>query len=688
MDSNFNSQSILVVDDTPTIVQHLKQQLAADDIRVHFADTPAAAHKLLQTARDSREQFAVLIVGAEVTAEAGAQTLTSLRQLRPQCPWISLIDCSIPADDLQALLSARLQDQPFTVIAADNEKMLLGQIKNRLSQARNQANITALEAQLQSIQQRFEHLLDTSTEAIAFVVSGCHLYANPSFLEMVGIDNLEELERHSLLELLCSESGTAPLKEQLKQVESNGTESLELEALLNVAGDSTPLPVIARLQRASYGGENCIQVSITEKPVTVSVSSEQQLPGFLPKQAFYDLSTQAIDNPGDNDHAHAILCVRLDKFNEIQEQIGLVNSDKLTSERAALLHGCIDEEQDLLTHYSENLYLVKVSRGQRTAVEQLCAHIVEAFATSLAILGEQSLPVTCSVGYTMAGRQNNDINTLILEAARASREAEKAGGNNSLRYRPSLRSVEDNDNRTQWQERLRHALDNNELMLACHRISDIGDDSRALVSIDLCLHDNDSDTVIHSNAWSKAIQGSGLRAELDRQMIRLSMQKPDLLRKTLFIPICASEHDGKALADWLQASLKHINYQGDGLVFMLDSTDLVNNMQPAVMLQRAFSNLSVHWGLDLFGATDNAQQLLQHLQTSYVRLCASVLPKEHGNASEADQLSQLAAAGNNADAEIIACSVDNAAIVPMLWQSGIKLIQGEFIQQYPEVLEA
>ncbi|MDA3934454.1 MAG: EAL domain-containing protein [Gammaproteobacteria bacterium] len=688
MDDSSSSQSILVVDDTPIVSQYLKQQLAVDDIRVHFADTPEAAHALLKEAVAAKERLELLILGSEILLSAGDQTIASLRKQRPQCPWISLIDCNSDATDLQAILSSRLHDQPAAIIATDKQQVLLGQVKKVLAQARSEAQITILNEKLQAIQKRFEQLLDTSTEAIAFVVSGCHVYANPSFLQLTGIADLQQLERHSLLELLVSNDPSTPLKSRLHALESHDIDHCEIECQLHIDAGAQALPVIARLHRASYAGEDCIQVSVSEKPVITAAATGEQLLGYLPKQVFVDLSTQALADKPDNGQAHAVLCVRLDNHAQTQEQIGLLASESLIEERAALLRTCIDEEHDLMTHYNESLFLVTVGRAQRSAIEQLCQHIVSTFSAQLAEIGQHSLSATCSIGFAMSGRQINDVNTLILNAARAAREAEQSGGNRSLRYRPVLHSVDEDDNRGQWQERLRHALDNNELVLATTRVSDIGDESRGLVSVDLCFRDSSSDTIVYSDAWGSAIQGSGLRAELDRQLIRLTMQKPELLKQTVFVPIAASEHDAKVLADWLRASLKHVDSQGDSFVFLLDSTDLVNNMQPAVMLQRALQSTSVQWGLDMFGATENAAQLLQHLRTSYVRLCASVLPKEHGNASEAEQLSQLAAAGNNADTEIIACSVDNAAIVPTLWQCGIKLIQGEFIQQYPEVLEA
>ena len=686
MNINIDNQSILVVDDSPITSQYLKQQLAAEGSKVHFADTAEAAKDQITQRSQAQEQLGLIILGADIDAQSGSDVLACLRQKRPQCPWISLIDCNTPAQELQLLLQARLQDQPLAVVAADNQSMLLAQVRSRLSQASKQTAINTLQAQLESIQQRFEHLLDTSSEAIAFVVSGCHLYANPSFLELVGMDSVQQLERVSLLELLVADDSAKPIKDCLRELEQGNQDAVEVSAKLHANANDTTTPVNARLQPASYGGEDCIQVTLTELPAETIVTADQNFPGYLPKQAFYQLSTESLQAAETAEQAHAVLCVRLDNFNEIQEQIGIINSELLTHERADLLRGCIDEEHDLLTHYSENLFLVKVTRVKRPAIEQLCKHIVAAFSEHLASIDDHSLPVTCSIGYTMTGRQNHDINTLILEAARAARQAEQSGGNCSQRYRPDLRSVEDDGNRNHWQERLRHALDNNELLLTTTQISDIGDSSRELVGIDICMHDDESDTYVHSEAWRQAIQGSGLRAELDRHMIRLTMQQPELLSKTLFLPICASDHDGKVLADALQASLKHANYSGEGLVLMLDSTDLATNMQPAVTLKRSLSSLPVHWGLDMFGATDNATQLLQHLQTEYTRLCASVLPKDGDKQQSVDKLTRLAACSN--DAEIIACSVDNAAVVPTLWQAGIKLIQGEFIQQHPDILQA
>ncbi len=678
--------TVLVMDDSPMLMQRLQQQFDGDKVRFLFADTLDAFRHQLKDITRNRHTVSVMLLGPSVDQQQVPGTLQQLQAQQPDCRWINLIDLQGEFALAQEELTERLRFRPYATLLSSDEEGILQVLSNCLQALHQADSSNHLRRRLSDIEERYEMLLDTSSEAIAFVISGLHIYANPAYLELTGFNDLRQLSEKSLLELVQVTDDKDNLKQTLVKLEKNRLDQANLDVALTTTEDHPPLQAI--LQPARFSGEECTQVTLRERPVVIETSNAvepaAEIEGLLSRRGFLS-ATQSILSGDTDGQAIGVLCVSVDDFESIKEHVGFANSDALISERASLLVECLDEQTDKVTRYSEHMFAVLVQRTQRPAVEQVVEHIMETFSSRIAEVNDASTTVTCSIGFCFAGRQTKNIDTLISQAVRAVREAAAEGSQQSKRFRPTLQSVDDGNERAQWQERLRHAIDQNELKLVIALISDINDDEQQLLDLDLCLPQSEDIEQTCSMALKEAIAGSALTAELDRHAIRLMLENLQQDKAPMMLPITPGNHDPKALADWIMASLKYAGVPGSRLVFSVSSHDLQQNLQPTDTLRKALLGTGIRWALDHYGATDNAVQLIKHLKPEFVRLCPTKVP-QNGDMARSEPFPSLVKAARDTDSRLIACSVDSADCLPSLWQSGITLIQGDFLKQAKRVV--
>lgn len=682
--------TVLVMDDSPMFMQQLQQQFGGDQIRFLFADTLDAFRHQLKSisgnrAADKPQILSAMLLGPSVERQQVSNTLQHLHSHQPDCRWINVIDLEGEfALDAEAL-DERLRYRPHCTLLGSDEQGIRQVLSQCLSAVHQADDTQELKYRLSDIEERYERLLDTSSEAIAYVLSGLHIYANPAYLELTGFDDLRMLSEKSLLELIKPNDPEENLKKVLVNLEKDRAGNTSIDVALVEIQDGPPLQAI--LQPARYSGEDCTQVTLRERPVVSAPAdgaAAAEIEGLLTRRGFL-AETQKILTQDNDGNAIGVLCISVDEFDEIKEQVGFANSDALISERAALLLECLSEDTDRVTRYSEHVFVALVQRTQRPAVEQVAEHIVDTFSNRIAEVNDTSTTVTCSVGFCFSGRQTKNIDTLISQSVRAAREAASEGGQQSKRFRPTLQSVDDGNDRAQWQERLRHAIDQSELKLVATVISDINDDEQQILDLELCLPKSEDTEQTCGRQLKEAIAGTALTAELDRHAMRVMLENLHQNKHTLMLPITPGNHDAKALADWIMASLKYAGMPGSRLIFSLSSHDLQHNLQPTNVLRKALGGTGIRWALDHYGATDNAQQLIKHLRPEFVRLCPEQVP-QNSDMARSEPFPSLIRAARDMESQIIAPSVDSAECLPSLWQSGITLIQGEFLKQQQQLV--
>ena len=120
--------------------------------------------------------------------------------------------------------------------------------------------VSRLESDLQESEQRCQNLLSSSTDAVAYIHEGMHIFANQSYMDLFGHTDFDELEGTTFIDMVDS-SQQDELKAFLRDQGDSGNETRLLELnLVDSGGDK--LSATVEFSPASYEAEPCTQLLI------------------------------------------------------------------------------------------------------------------------------------------------------------------------------------------------------------------------------------------------------------------------------------------------------------------------------------------------------------------------------------------------------------------------------------------
>jgi len=671
--------NILAVDDDPGSVREIESLLGDARLRFHFADTSNAFSRILEA-----ESVDLAVVHVHSGSEPLLDPLS--RQLRSGEPPIALIAMVSP--DAEAALAASHLGVNGCV-RIDDQRSVTRVIHERVALIRENRSQREALRQSSDIHERYNLLLESSREAIAYLHEGLHIYANPSYLELFGYDNFEELEGFSILDLLSAGDGAADLKQLLKSLSSGELpeEALEMKAQ---RADGEEFIASVEFAPARYDGESCTQIMIRERVEAGDTAELQQeieklrshdiLTGLLNRQAFIHTLQEELASPPDSRHM-AIFMVALDEHSRLQEKIGAAATDLLIRQTAEAFCETIDD-QNLPARMSDNVLAARIWFEERSEAEALATSIVETFSGRVLEIRDKSPTVTASVGLAVGGSQLFSADELLAQSESALREAQRTGGNSYVRYRPNT-DVGDSGDAAQWTERLRHALNNEEFRLVRLPITSMEDDDFLISEFESRMRVEGSDEIIMPATFRPAAAQSGLAIELDRDLIQNLIRwvgnHPED-REPMLVPL-----SGNSLADddfilELQNLVDDETIDGRRLILGFPEAQVSESVRELQRLIRRLGARGVRFALLDVTPDAKVDLVLKNVDIDFLKLGGDVSAALRNNEVARLALEALAAAASDQEIEVIAPQVENTTDLATLWQLGIKLIQDDFVR--------
>ncbi|QOC21133.1 EAL domain-containing protein [Wenzhouxiangella sp. AB-CW3] len=673
---------ILTVTDDPSAPRELEQMLGSDSgARILFADTTNAV------ARTFEEGAVDMIVIHVDSADIGLLDAT-VRLARDQKHFVPIL-AVVDGEDARAVQAvATLGVEGF--VSAINMRQFKRLARSQLESL--QARLDARQAlrSLEDIEARYTLLLDSSSEAIAYLHEGLHIYANPAYLELFGFAEFEELEGLSMLDLFSASRDGQDLKKVLKAL---SRDDIPQDAMLLKAQrqDGSTFKASVAFSPARYGGEYCAQMLVHEELEQADpklqaelqkLKTQDMLTGMLNSASFQDrLKAQVAER---NDPSGlSVLLFSLDKFDELAEKVGVGASDNLISEQAKLFQSIVGKDQ-VVARLRDHTFGLLADCKSREEAEKLATRIVEDCNGKLLEVRDTSLTVSGSVGLAVAGSEVPEPVTLIDQAEMALAEALRSGGNSFARYRPKVSGEGDEDDAI-WAERLRHAIDHDEFGLVSSAITCMEDDNFLINDIETRLRAEDSDEVIMPGTYMPAASRVGMAARLDLDMLErfrqlLTDRKPDDSARWLIPLSLDTITDSDALAR-VETLLEELPVDANRIIWGLREQEIRDKLRQAQAFIELFRGRGCRSALCDVEAGVSVDPILQHLEVDFLRLAPSVVHDLGNNEKLREQLSILAKQAQDRNVRVIAPRIDHTGDLATLWQFGITLVQGDFVRE-------
>lgn len=612
-----------------------------------------------------------------------ATCLKTVRSKEKDIPFILMTE-----DNSEEYVLSALQAGARDVVPIDQLERLVAVAKREFQGLQDRRRRGRLEAHLREAEKRCQLLLDSSRDAIAYVAEGMHIYANHSYLELFGIEDLDDMICIPVIDVIASKDQDA-FKGVLKEFRDNPAETT-LPCTIRKEDESEE-DVVLTFSEATYDGEDCIQL-IARPQVDSELeeklkrfSSEDLLTGLYNRPYFTDNLSEKRELAVNGKFQGALIYIELDHFEGVRDQHSISGADTLLAQLASVLREIADES-DTIARLADDTFAMLTSAFMEDALKEKGEGLRAAIADHVFTIGQKSVQITASVGIVRINDTVPDVKELFERAHKAASHVSELpnmeNGNGVYVY-----SALDFDNSKRHEDMvamLQQALDENRFRLLFQPIISLRGESQEHYETFLRMINNQGKE-ISPNDFLPVEDTPELATKLDRWVIIQNVKSLSAHRSKghdtrLLITITHHTLVDSTFTEWLGMALKAANLPGSSLILQISEDAAIQHLNQAKAFSEGLATLGCAISLSRFGCALNPFNTLKHVDARYIKLDGSFTEDVQSSEEAREKLTEMVGQLHENKRKCIMPLVESAAILSTLWQAGIDYIQGYYLQ--------
>jgi EAL domain-containing protein (putative c-di-GMP-specific phosphodiesterase class I)/GGDEF domain-containing protein/PAS domain-containing protein len=672
-----DSVNLLVLDRTPESAERINSLLRNSGIKIHVIHVQALAE--VNRALNGCSPLLIIYVDPD-PVDAGLEEITAL-SARFSVPCALL--CNL--DDEKRLVEL-LKTAACYVIDANNDQQLISTVSNLLESQTSLQASRRQKAHLEELEERYDLLLESARDAIAYIHEGLHVYANKAYMEFLRIKDPSELEGISLLELM--KVGEGDLKSILRELSNGNFPGNPIDVQVN-RPDASQFDATLVFSPATFNGEPCIQMMLQRR------NQEAELAAELERLRITDPLTQLSNRPRftaqlseflarepSSDSASAVLYAEPDALDRAQLEVGLSGVDAYVLELANVVREYL-EEGDEVGRISDHGIAILATRENKQQLEAYARAIQNAYKDVIVEANGRSFSTSCSVGLVTLGRLANDAHDVISQARQAFTEATQEE-DNLVVFRPQLTAVAMAEEEGAWVERIRYALKNEDFAPVHESIVDLDGEGEHLIENLIVLRSEESEHPL--SEFASVADKHDLSGAIDRSVIPEILKSLADADESQIISLSTHSVADPGFPTWLIDHFKVHAVDANKLVIQVSADAAQANLKPTQRLMKELAPLGCRLSISAFGSERRTLQLFEHLEARYVKLHTALTADLQGNTKAQESIHEIVEAANGNGAVVIADEISDTSNLAILWQCGVKLIAGAFLKETSQVV--
>ena len=671
-----HSVNLLVTDRSPESAEHINSLLRNSGIKIHVIHAQTSADVKRALDHDSP----VLILYADPD-EADAP----IEEIGELAAAFNVPLALFTGMDNPEKLTGILATTACFVINSEDENLLTEAVNRLIRSSENERNHEKQQQFLEELEHRYNLLLDSSRDAVAYVHEGLHVYTNRAYLEALGVNDVSEITGLSLLEML--DAGDTNLKSVFKGLSKGQFPADPLELMVK-RPDGSEFEANLVFSAARFDGEDCIQMMMQRNDGANELAAELErlrmtdpLTHLHNRKAFADALDACIAS-GSADNAVAVLYIETDGIDELRDQLNVETMDAFVSDLAGIIKQNL-VGQDIAARISDHGFAVLLNRNTNQELEQAGQALLTAYRGHIIEIGERTLSASCSIGLARLGRLAADATEIISRARKAQAEAAREG-DRLIVYRPQLTAVASIEGEQEWLERIRFALANHDFYSVQQSIVDLdGEGEQMMENITYIRGENGDHS---SREFQDAADRNDLAGAIDRHVIPGLMKTFVDSDERQIISLSNNSILDYGFPGWFAEQMKAACVEGDRIILQIAANAAHTNLRPAQRLMKELKPLGCQLAVSLFDAERRSCQLLEHLDVSFIKILPSLTKDLTANTRNQELVRKIVEAAEPHGVVVIADEVADTSSLAVLWQCGVKLIAGAFLREPSQVL--
>lgn len=405
------------------------------------------------------------------------------------------------------------------------------------------------------------------------------------------------------------------------------------------------------------------------------------LTGLLNRRHFEQELTKEVDRCARYCTPGAVLLIDLDNFKQINDSFGHRTGDDVLKGVAGILRQRL-RQTDTIARVGGDEFAVLLTQTDADQVMVVAEEVVRAVGREVAVLGDQSIRLTASVGVAMFDGLT-DVEVMAC-ADLAMYEAKETGRDRFELYRQlpgthgsiSARHVE--------AERIRHALENDRLILFGQPILDLNSGQICQYELLLRLPNDERGEPLPPSAFLYRAERSGLIQAIDAWVVRRAIALIAEYaraghRLVLNVNLSGKSIGDRRLATITEEALTEFKIDPSQLVIELTETAAISNIEEAKAFAGRLHARGCQFALDDFGAGFGSFYYLKNFPFDYLKIDGDCIRGLVTSPMNQLVISAIVSIARGMGKRTVAEFVTDEAVARLARELGVDLAQGYHI---------
>ena len=566
------------------------------------------------------------------------------------------------------------------VFSQDELNALAQDIKHLLPYLKKSSLVIEQRENIKQATHRFQTLFNYISTPVCYAHQGGLTSINPSFARFFQIRDLTQAAEISILDLIADED-QKKVRQLLNQMEKSKVMKhavLKNISVLNSRHKSQAVELL--LNKSTINGENVIQLVMNpcdlKNDTPVVIKGHTQTQGLTPEYFIQKLN-QVIRHP-QPDKVSALCLMEIDNYHKIKKNQGIARAERVMQQAHDFI---VAKNSDslLISQASTDVFYLLATAQDKAGCLQVIKQLQQSFQEMQFNVEEHSVKLPLNIGLVHlqanidSPEQAFSLADVACTVAR-NRQSGEIHVFNPEQDRSTVEAVDQN-----WDTSIQQALKNDDFKLVFQPIISLKSPGQANYEVLLRMKSSSGNDILPSQFLHAAKQ-SQLEVDIDCWVISHALNTLKATNQTetmIFVKISEGSLKSMDFFNWL----KSLNTK-DKKQMVIELTEELAIRWPSdtlnLLQERQHSGYRVC--IEQFGNHPETTEELFELKADFYKIDGAFSNHLATNRKHQSIIHKISLSTKGRNIQTIACFVQDADSLAILWQEGFDYIQGNYLQ--------
>ena len=631
------------------------------------------------------ENVELLILNCDHYPDTIRQVIKQKDRFNPEVPLIVIQE---QADEFS--MQKAMKNGACDLVSMGNKDRLQSVVSRELRALRVERALNSTIHSATEYKKQLKDYMQTSPDAIALVEEGIITDVNDSWLKLFRAASNDEVTGLPLMDNFEAESQAAIKGALVAAIAGKWASDEKLIAKSPVTSDDVN-EVHLEFRKFAFDNGPCVQVKVSapdknsNEPTKLVHDALQRDPTtllFHRAQFIERIQKRLKRKPSSG--THVLAYVKVDKFAEVLDKVGILNSDEILAQFAEALRKRL-HPRDVAGRFEGTSLMVLLERGNARDAEVWGNQLCEAIRKQTFEVEDRSTQLTCTVGICVANEVYANLEEFVAATVEAHEIGKEAGGNTAM-----LNESADEDSKQKefdaiWIKHLKSALMDNRFQLAQLPIAGLRSDGIEMYDLLVRMLDEHGNSVLPSE-FLPAAERNNMMKNIDRFMIKSAI---DFCKESeadrVFVRLSKQSVLDATTLPWMDQEFEKHEFDCTRLVMQIPERDAAKHIKQTRAIVKKLRKIGIGFALEHYGIDREKFQILDILKPDYIKVDGELMHSLMTDKETQLSVEKIVRAAHERNIKSIAERVENANAMAVLFQLGLDYMQGHYVNE-PEVI--